>query len=354
VSGGLGLALAVLLLAGNAFFVGAEFALVSARRSKVEPIAERGSRRARTVLAAMENVALMMAGAQLGVTVCSLGLGAVGEPAVSRLLEPLFTLVGLPDALLGPVAFGVALAIVVALHIVLGEMVPKNIAIAGPERSALLLGPPLARMVTLLRPLVGGLNAAANGVLRLLRIEPVEEVSSTYTADEIADFVAESHREGLLDREEHSLVTGALDFTSRRTGDVVLRPEQLVTVGTGVTPRQLEDTVAETGLSRLPIVDGDRWLGYLHLKDVLDCPDSSLDEPVPPERYRELVTVGVRDDLQSTLRTMQRVQAHLVRVVGEQGDHRGIAALEDVLEELVGEISDAAQRAERRQQPAGA
>ena len=129
------LLLALALLAGNAFFVGAEFALISALRSQIEPRAET-SRRARTTLVAMEQVSLMLAGAQLGITVCSLGLGAVGEPAVAHLIEPAFEAVGLPDALVHPIALVIALAIVVTLHMVLGEMVPKNIAIAGPEPSA--------------------------------------------------------------------------------------------------------------------------------------------------------------------------------------------------------------------------
>lgn len=134
--------IAVLLLAGNAFFVGAEFALISARRTQIEPRAEAGTKSARLTLRGMENVSLMMAGAQLAITMCSLGLGATGEPAVAHLIEPLFEADGMPDALLHPVAFAIALAIVVTLHMVLGEMVPKNIAIAGPERSALVLGPP--------------------------------------------------------------------------------------------------------------------------------------------------------------------------------------------------------------------
>jgi CBS domain containing-hemolysin-like protein len=138
---------AAVLLAGNAFFVGAEFALVSARRTKIEPRAATGSRTARTTLRAMENVSLMMAGAQLGITACSLGLGAIGEPAVAHLLERPFATAGVPDAVLHTVAFTLALAIVVFLHMVLGEMVPKNIALAGPERSTLALGPPLLAVI---------------------------------------------------------------------------------------------------------------------------------------------------------------------------------------------------------------
>jgi CBS domain containing-hemolysin-like protein len=187
-----GVAVAVVLLALNAFFVGAEFALLSARRSQIEPLAQAGSRAGRTALRAMEQVSLVMAGAQLGITICSLGLGAVGEPAVAHLLEPVFHAMRVPDAALHPVSFVVAMSIVVYLHVVLGEMVPKNIALAGPTRAALVLGPPMMVVVTVLRPVILLLNVAANGILRLIKIEPKDEVSSSYTREEVAALVEES------------------------------------------------------------------------------------------------------------------------------------------------------------------
>jgi CBS domain containing-hemolysin-like protein len=193
-----GVAVAVVLLLANAFFVGAEFALISARRSSIEPLAEAGSRRARTTLAAMERVSLMMAGAQLGITVCSLGLGAV-EPAVAHLLEPVFEALRVPGALVHPISFAIALAVVVALHVVIGEMVPKNLALAGPDRAALALTPPLAAVVRVLRPVIVVLNALANGVLRLLRVAPKDEVTSSFTRDEVAGLFDQSRAGGLLD-----------------------------------------------------------------------------------------------------------------------------------------------------------
>ena len=181
-----GLLLALALLAGNAFFVGAEFALISARRTQIEPRAVAGSTRARSTLRAMEDVSLMMAGAQLGITVCSLGLGAVGEPALAHLIEGPLEAAGAPEALLHPIAFALALTIVVFLHMVLGEMVPKNIALAVPERSALALGPVLSTVVRVLRPLIWLLNQGANLVLRCLRVQPKDEITSAFTRDEVA------------------------------------------------------------------------------------------------------------------------------------------------------------------------
>ncbi len=163
--------LALLLLLGNAFFVGSEFAMISARRSQIEPRAEAGSRMAKLALRSMENISLVIAVNQLGITVCSLLLGAVGEPAVAHLVDPVLEALNVPESLLHPIAFAIALAVVVYLHVVLGEMIPKNIALAGPDRAALVLAPAIWGFVTVLRPVVVVINLVASGVLRLVRRE---------------------------------------------------------------------------------------------------------------------------------------------------------------------------------------
>ncbi len=337
------LALAVLLLLLNAFFVGSEFALISARRSQIEPRAQEGSRVARTTLSAMENVSQVMAGAQLGITVCSLGLGAVGEPAVAHLLEGPFEAAGMPDALLHPVAFAVALSVVVYLHVVLGEMVPKNIAIAGPERSALLLGPPMMLVVTMLRPIIVALNAIANGILRMLRVEPRDEVSSSFTREEVAALVEESRGEGLIREEEYDRLAGALGFTEKTVASVVLPVESLTTISPDVTVAQVEEACAATGYSRFPFLTADgRLTGYLHVKDVLETDEVRRDRVVDETWLRPFASVSQDAHLHDALETLQRKGAHLARVVAEDGRVLGLATLEDVLEELVGEIRDAA------------
>jgi CBS domain containing-hemolysin-like protein len=202
VSGGTAIAVALLLLFGNAFFVGAEFALVSARRTQIEPRAEAGSRMARTTLKAMENMSLVIGVNQLGITVCSLVLGAVGEPAVAHLIEPAFEALHVPESLLHPAAFVFGLGIVVYLHVVLGEMIPKNIALAGPDRAALVLGPPIWGVVTVLRPVIVVINAIASAILRLFGVRLMDEVSSSYTREEVAALVEESRGEGLIRPEE--------------------------------------------------------------------------------------------------------------------------------------------------------
>lgn len=339
------LVLAVVLLGLNAFFVGAEFALISARRTQIEPRAAAGSRMARSTLRAMENVSLMMAGAQLGITVCSLGLGALGEPAVAHLLEPALAATGAPDGLLHPVAFTIALIIVVFAHVVIGEMVPKNLALAQPERAALLLGPILALIVALLRPFVVALNTIANAVLRLLRVDPQDEVTSTFTSDQVAALIEESRRAGMLDPDEYRLLAGALGFQERTIDRVVMPLETLTTVSRTASAAWVETRCADTGYSRFPVLDEHGSLaGYLHLKDILQADLHDRGRPLAQDWIRPLATLRRDDLLHDALKTMQSQGAHMARVDDDSGG-AGIVMLEDVLEELVGEIRDASRHA---------
>jgi magnesium and cobalt exporter, CNNM family len=343
VSGTSALVVALLLLLGNAFFVGAEFALVSARRTQIEPMADEGSRMARTTLRAMENMSLVIAVNQLGITVCSLVLGAVGEPAVSHLLEPGFEAAHVPEALLHPASFVVALLIVVYLHVVLGEMIPKNLALAGPDRAALLLGPPIWAIVTVLRPVIVVINAVASAILKLLGVKLMDEVSSTYTREEVAALVEESRGEGLIEPEEYNRLAGALGFTEKPVSTVLMPPETLTTVRRGSTAAEVEALCAATGYSRFPVEGQDgELLGYLHIKDVLETDEARRERVVEDKWTRPFATVQTDAFLHDALETLQRKGAHMARVVDPGGATVGVATLEDVIEELVGEIRDAA------------
>lgn len=345
---GTALLIGLLLLVGNAFFVGAEFAVLSVRRSTIEPRAEAGEKRAQTVLWAMEHVSLMLACAQLGVTVCSTGLGIIAEPALAHLLEEPFAALGVPEQLLHPVALVIALGIVVYLHVVLGEMVPKNLAVTGPENAALWFAPPLVLLARALRPIIVALNWVANHVVRLLGVEPKDEVASAFTAEEVQSIVEHSRAEGVL-ADEQGLLSGALEFSSRTAGDVMVPLDSLVTVAPGATPDDVELLVARTGFSRFPVMDVSSdgapgaLVGYLHVKDVLYATNGDRDRPVPAWRVRATAQVGPGDEVEDALRAMQRSGAHLARV--EDGSRTvGVVFLEDILEELVGEVRDAMQR----------
>lgn len=205
----------------NAFFVGAEFALISVRRSQIEPAALKGDRRAKTTLWGLEHLSAMMATAQLGITVSSLVLGAVAEPAIAHLLEPPFQAIGVPESLIHPIAFVIALTLATYLHMLVGEMVPKNIALAAPAPTALLLGPPLVALTRTLRPFVFGINAFANAMLRLLKVDPKDEVGSVFTDDELARLIKDSSAAGLLAPEDGERLQDALELGTRPVGDIM-------------------------------------------------------------------------------------------------------------------------------------
>ncbi len=342
--------ISVLLLFGNAFFVGAEFAAMAARRSTLEPLAEQGSARARLCLQALEQLGSMLATAQLGITVCSVGLGALAEAALHEVLQGVFDSWhladrGVSDAWTSAVALVLALLVVVYLHVVVGEMIPKNLAIAGPDRAALLLVPLLLYVSRALRPFVRVMEAIAKWLVRRFGVEPKDEITSAFTAQEVAHIVTESHAEGLLEEERRGLVRSALEFSDKSAADVAVPVDGLVTVEAGATPADIERLVARHGYSRYPVTDAaGNVAGYLHLKDILYADDARHDEPVPVKRVRPLATVRPVDDVEDVLATMQRSGAHLARVVAASGEVTGVVFLEDVIEELVGEVSDATQR----------
>jgi CBS domain containing-hemolysin-like protein len=339
----------ILLLLLNAFFVGAEFAAMAARRSQLEPLAEAGSKRAQICIDAMERMGVLLACAQLGITVCSVLLGAISEAALHHALEPVMARLGVPEAFTDGTALALALLIVVYLHVVVGEMIPKNLSIAGPERAALVLVPVLLYVTKVLGPVIWLMDQTSKAIVRLMGVEPKDEVTSAFTAEEVHHIVTESHREGLIEEEQHGLVGAALEFSDKDAIDVAVPPDSLVTLPLTATPEDVERLVAKKGFSRYPLVDASGTLtGYLHLKDILYADDAERDLPVPVKRVRKLATVRPDDEVEQVLRTMQLTGAHLARVVDSQGQDLGVVFLEDVLEELVGEVTDASQRDQTR------
>ncbi|GGP64192.1 hemolysin family protein [Streptomyces melanogenes] len=319
----------------NAFFVGAEFALISVRRSQIEPLAERGNRRARSVIWGLEHVSALMAAAQLGITLCTLVLGVVAEPAIEHLLEPVFHLVGVPDGAARPISFFIALALATYFHMLLGEMVPKNIALAEPARTALLLGPPLVTLARALRPVIFAINAFANALLKLLRVETKDEVAATFSDDELARMVRDAGDAGLLDDRAAERLHDALELGRRPVRDVVVPLEKVVHTPVGTTPEELERLAALSGFSRFPVVDaGNRILGYLHVKDALDA--MPRDVPFPVTALRPIARVRTSTPLDDVLTAMRRSRTHLAAVLGEDGRLSGLVTMEDVLRELVG------------------
>ncbi|KMS83792.1 MULTISPECIES: hemolysin family protein [Streptomyces] len=320
----------------NAFFVGAEFALISVRRSQIEPLAQEGDRRARSVLWGLEHVSALLAAAQLGITLCTLVLGVVAEPAIAHLLEPVFHAVGVPVSAGHVVSFVIALTLATYLHMLLGEMVPKNIALAEPVRSALLLGPPLVTLSRALRPVIFAINAFANGLLKLLRVEARDEVAATFTDAELAEIVKDASEAGLIDNRAQERLHDALELGSRPVRDVVVPLQRVVYARVGVTPEQVERLSAESGFSRFPVVDTSRRIvGYLHVKDALDA--SPRDMPFRLGDMRSIARVRESTPLDDVLTAMRGSRTHLAAVLGDDGRLAGLVTMEDVLRELFGQ-----------------
>ncbi|NBE52918.1 hemolysin family protein [Streptomyces boluensis] len=332
---------ALLLVLGNGFFVGAEFALVSVRRSQIEPLE---GKRAQQVLYGLGNLPQMMAAAQFGITVCSLTLGAVAEPTVAHLLEPVFLAAHVPQGLIHPLGYAIALAVVVFLHLVIGEMVPKNLAMAAPEKTALWLSPGLVGFARLCRPVTAGLGACARLVLKVFRVEPKDEVEAAFTRVQLGRLVEDSGQAGLLEPAEQERLEDALELGSRPVTDVLLTRASLVTVDPSVTPHRIEDLTVRTGYSRFPVcAEGGAFMGYLHVKDVLDLEDP--ERAVPQHIWRPLPTLSAELPLDDALTVMRRAATHLAQVADGSGRILGLVTLEDVLELLVGEVRDPAHRA---------
>ena len=334
----------VVLLVVNAGFVAAEFAVISTRRSQIEPRAEAGSRAAKTTLWAMEHATLILATSQLGITVCSLLILNVSEPAIHHLLKIPLALTGFSDAVIATLSFVVALVLVSFLHVVFGEMVPKNLTFSMPDRAALVLSTPLVFLATVLHPVIRALNATANGVLLLFGVTPKSEANSAFTVDQVANIVTQSTREGVL-TDSIGALNAAFEFSAKKVADIAVSMRDLVSLGESATPAEVERAVARHGFSRYVLLDAaGEPTGYLHLKDVIDLENGDFDQPVPAKRIRRLISVSRTTDLEDALAAMRRSGVHLARVLDSDGSSRGVLFLEDIIEELVGEVQDATRR----------
>jgi len=337
-----GLIAAVALLIANGFFVAVEFALVATRRDRLEQHAEEGDARARAAIASVRELSFMLSAAQLGITLASLGLGYVAEPSVAALIEHPLEWAHVPHGLVHPIALVIALTVVVFLHMVVGEMIPKNVAIAEPDRTALWLALPMRGFTLLLRPVITVLNALANGGQRLLGVEPRDELVNLATGEELVSMLTASRREGFLDDVEHGMLTGAIGFAEREVSSVMVPRDRVVAVRAGTAVEVVEAAVVESGQSRLPVYERslDEIVGYVHAKDLLSLPESARSRPLPRSIVREMLSVADDEPLQNLLFIMRSARLHVAVVRGRDRRTVGIVTLEDLLEALVGDIRD--------------
>lgn len=338
---------AVLLLAANAFFVAVEFALVGSRRARIEQLAEAGSRRARRALASMSDLQRQLAGAQLGITMASVALGYVAESALAESIGSVVRLFAdVSDAVVHGIAFPTALALVAFLHMLLGEMVPKNLAIAGPEQAALWLAPAHHVFVRMLQPVIWALYAMAVGVVKLLGLQPKDEIQATHTSKEFLSLFRASRESGLIHDFDLTLLEGAVHFRERHVEAILIPDLDVVAMPRSAPVTSLEEQFLRTGHSRLPLYETglDDVVGFIHTKDLLGLSEETVDGPVPEHLIREVLTVAPDSRLGDVLVEMRRGRIHLAVVRDEHARTLGIVTLEDIVEQLVGDIRDETDR----------
>lgn len=335
------LVLSVLLLALNGFFVAAEFALVAAKRHRLQGYTESGAVRARAARAALEGsrqLSLMLAGAQLGITLCSLGLGALAKPALTELFKPMLYALGLPEEISYAAAFLVALTVVVFLHMVIGEMAPKSWAISHPETSALLLALPFRAFARAVAPILHALNGVANAALRAVKVTPAGELAEAHGPAGLKVLLETSARHGTLPDAEQRMLSAMLALGNTTVESVMIPAERIITVDGDTPAHEVEQAARRTGRSRLAVTGSTGITGFVHVRDALKATTHGL-----PATAADLLTPAYvlrpRQSVMSAIRGMREHRAQLA-LVAAGGAPTGLVALEDLLEQVIGEFND--------------
>lgn len=323
----------VAIIALSAFFVAVEFSLINARRHRIEEAAAT-SASARAALRSSSEITLLLAGSQLGITVCTLALGAITKPAVHHALVPLLAATGLPATAADVAAFVLALVAVTFLHLVVGEMAPKSWAIAHPERSAIMLALPMRAFMTLTRPLLRGLNSAANALVRRAGVEPVDEVAQSQDEQALRQLVEHSADVGTLDDVYRGSLTSALDMTRTTLADLVVTRRRPTSVRPRATAGDVQQAVRASGHLRVLVMTGmgprSRATGVVHVRDTLDVPITT-----PVSRVaRPVLELDAQLALPEALARMRESRQQLA-VVRRGADFAGVVTMADILPRLL-------------------
>jgi len=335
------LAVAVLVIV-NGLFVATEFAIVASRTAILDEGVRDGLRGAESARRARGDLRRQLSGAQLVITVSSVLLGVIAEPAIGDLIRPALNRMGLPSGVVATASWVAAIGSAAVLQMLVGELVPKNIAIAEPEKILRRLAPIHGVVVRLIAPAIWLLDGLAALAVRSVGHEPVDELEEAIGKPEMAAILEASRREGLIEDFEHGLLAGALDLGRRSVASVMIPRDQVVSVNRQMTVAEVERVVVDSGHSRLPVAasGGNSFLGMIHVKDLLRLPEAAQDETVPLEAIRRMLVVRRDQSLEATLMDMRASRNHLAAVCGVNGETFGIVSMEDVIEELVGDIHD--------------
>lgn len=334
------LLLAAALIVANGFFVAVEFALVAAPRPPLERMAETGNRRARLALASTGDLGRQLAGAQLGISLTSVVLGFVAESVIANILQN--AVEGLGGAISHGIAGTIALILVVVLQMVFGEMIPKNAAVAAPVRMTLWLAPTHRLFVAVFRPIIDFIAWLGDKGVRALRVQPSAEVADSRTPAELASMLERSRRQGVIDDAQLELLSGALMFGDQRVDAHMVPRSEIVSAYAHVSAAELEDLVASSGHSRLPLFakDIDDAVRFVHAKDLLRLPTDERDNQLSANSTRPLPSVDSDELLDEVFLKMQQGNQHMALVLAEGGRVEGLITLEDILEALIGDFED--------------
>ena len=336
------LLLALFLVVLNGFFVASEFALVRIRSTAVDRLVEEGRPGSGALRTAVDNLDDYLATTQLGITIASLGLGWVGEPAVAALLEPVLEPV-LPAGTLHLVAFAIGFSIITFLHVVFGELAPKTIAIQRAERLSLLIAPPMRLFYYLFVPGIIVFNGTANAFTKLLGVEPASETEETLDEEELLLILSRSGRQGQIDRGEVEMIEQVFELDDMTARTVLIPRPDVVSVHPDTTLAELRDLVGEEGHTRYPVIDEEDDIhGFVDVKDVLTAvdPEEDWESMTAADVVRDLAVVPETVAVDELLARFQEEQNQMAAVIDEWGAMEGIVTVEDLIEEVVGEIHD--------------
>lgn len=332
------LLLVALFLAMNAFFVVAEFALVRVRRSQLEIASNNGARGSKAALTIANNINAYLSACQLGITLASLALGWLGEPAFSELIRPVFEIFGAPEALITIFSVAIGYFIMTTLHVVIGELIPKSLAIFSTEKYALATATALLWFYKITYPIMWLFNSITNGVVKLLGHDPANE-HEVYTGDEIKLLIDESTESGLIDPDQNEFVDNVLDLGDKDAEAIMTPRTDVIFLDIEDTLRENLDLMRQYRYSRYPICRGsrDHVIGFIHIKDLYGLP---YDTPMDDWKIRELPPIPETASIASLLDTLQEERTEICLVVDEHGGTAGIVTLADVMEQIVGRIDD--------------
>jgi CBS domain containing-hemolysin-like protein len=334
--------LAALLVFLNAFFVAAEFAIVKVRSTRVQELVREGVRGSMAAQGAIQNLDAYLSATQLGITLASLGLGWIGEPAFAGLLTPILAAIGIWSAnVVHSIALAIAFAAITFLHIVLGELAPKSLAIRRPEDVSLLVSPPLQLFYRIFYPALWFLNASSSLILRLLYIAPASESELAHSEEELRLLLAESHRTGTLSASKRKLLENVFDYTRRSAKHIMVPRAEIVYLSLARPVAENLDTIRQSQHTRYPLCDADidHVVGMIHSKDLFQ--PMGVQHPADLLKLkRDILFVPESRPLELLQRDFQQRRVHMAIVVDEYGGTSGLVTLEDILEEIVGEIQD--------------